>query len=275
MQFIMFTKHVQEYDLPKLVKALKSIGLDGADLCVRPGYPVTPENSLKMLPEAVKAFAAEGMKVPLITTPGNFRDPNDKLSETVFEACGKAGVKLIKLGYWVMEPTGDFWKLFAECRKALEGFAKLGKKYGVKAVMHTHSGAYMFLNASAAYQLADGIDPKEIGVFLDTGHLTMCGEPIHMAISIVKKYLSCFAFKDLLRMPTKVETPEAYVCETRKLGWGDVNWTTVCKALINAKVDDLPISLHSEYNFPADSVVDMTRVDLRFIKQMFSDVRGK
>lgn len=275
MQFIMFTKHLQDYDLPRLVKALKSIGLDGADLTVRPGYPVTPENCRKMLPEAVKAFAGEGLTVPLVTMPGDFKDPTAKAAEEVFAACGENGVKLIKLGYWVMDAAGDYWKMAADVKKALEGFAKLGRKHGAKPVIHTHSGAYMFLNASAAHHLIHDMDPKEIGVFLDTGHLSMCGEPMYMAISIVKPYVSCFAFKDLHRLPVKTDSPEAYVCETRKLGWGEVNWKTVCKSILDAHLEQLPISLHSEYNLPADSVADMTRIDLRFIKKVFTDLGVK
>ena len=266
----MFTKHLQEYDLKKLVTALKSIGLDGADLCVRPGYPVTPENCDRMLKEAVNAFAAEGMSIPLVTTPGNFRDPAGAMSEKLFAACAAAGVKLIKLGYWVLEPSGSYDELFSECRRRLEGFAKLAAKYAVKAVSHTHSGSYMGLNASHALLLLNGLDPASIGVFLDAGHLSLCGEPMYMAIGIVKKYLSCFAFKDIARLDTKTDSVEANVTETRKLGWGGVNWNTVVKSVIAAEVQELPISLHSEYNMPADSVVDMTRIDLRYIKELFA-----
>ena len=99
MKFIMFTKHLQEYSLPAPVKALKSIGMDGADLCVRPGFPVDPGNCRKMLPEAVKAFDGEGMSIPLVTAPGDFLDPADGVCESLYDACGASGVGLIKLGY--------------------------------------------------------------------------------------------------------------------------------------------------------------------------------
>ena len=42
MKFIMFTKHLQGLDIRGIMDALKSVGVEGADLCVRPGYPVTP-----------------------------------------------------------------------------------------------------------------------------------------------------------------------------------------------------------------------------------------
>ena len=42
MKYIMFTKHLQELDIPGIINALKSVGVAGADLCVRPGYPSQP-----------------------------------------------------------------------------------------------------------------------------------------------------------------------------------------------------------------------------------------
>ena len=65
MQFIMFTKHLQGLDLPEIVAALQSVGVEGADLCVRPGYPVHPENAERALPDAARRFAEEGLSIPL------------------------------------------------------------------------------------------------------------------------------------------------------------------------------------------------------------------
>ncbi len=45
MQFIMFTKHLEGKDIGGIIEALRSVGVTGADLCVRPDYPVTPPNT--------------------------------------------------------------------------------------------------------------------------------------------------------------------------------------------------------------------------------------
>lgn len=276
MQFIMFTKHLEGFDLPQIVAGIKSVGLDGADLCVRPGYPITPENSDQMLKKAVQMFADEGLSVPLVTTPGNFTDPKAADAERLYAACGEAGVRLLKLGYWVMKPDEDYWKKADGVLKALKGFAKLSRKYGVKSLVHTHSGPYMGLNVSAGLQLVGEFEPEEVGLFLDAGHLTMCGEPMFMAISMGGKYVSCFAFKDLVRLPGSWGGREVYYPHTRRLGWGAVDWDEVVKSIIDAGLQDLPISLHSEYGgIPAESVLDIARVDLRFIKQKFQEVGGK
>ena len=44
MKYIMFTKHLRGLDIPGIIGALHSVGVEGADLCVRPGYPVNPDN---------------------------------------------------------------------------------------------------------------------------------------------------------------------------------------------------------------------------------------
>ena len=64
--FIMFTKHLEGYDIPQIIDALKRSGVEGADLCVRPGYPVNPENAGAQLPAAAKRFADEGLSLSLI-----------------------------------------------------------------------------------------------------------------------------------------------------------------------------------------------------------------
>ena len=100
MKFIMFTKHLEGLGVPGIIKALKSVGVEGADLCVRPGYPVNPENAATALPAAAKQFAEEGLSIPLVTTPGDFIRPDVDYAERLYAACGAAGVKHIKLGYW-------------------------------------------------------------------------------------------------------------------------------------------------------------------------------
>ena len=110
MKFIMFTKHLEGLEIPEIMKSLKSAGVEGADLCVRPGYPVNPENVDKALPEAARRFTGEGLCIPLVTTPGDFVTPSVDYADRLYAACGKAGVGHIKLGYWHWSPDNDYWE---------------------------------------------------------------------------------------------------------------------------------------------------------------------
>ncbi|MDA0709501.1 MAG: TIM barrel protein [bacterium] len=272
LTYIMFTKHLEGMDVAGIISSLKSVGVQGADLCVRDGYPVNPGNIAKALPAAAKQFADAGLCIPLVTAPGDFNRPDIEYADRYFGACGQAGVGHIKLGYWHWSPEKHYWTQLDEVRGWMEGFQKLSEKHGVKTVVHNHSGKSMGLNSCAAMNVVKGFDPKHIGVFSDPGHLSICGEPIEMALDIVRDYLSVLAFKDLVRQRpmggTKQGTPTG---GTMRLGQGFGDWPALVKTLKRLKFEG-PISFHSEYvGEPVDTVIDLARIDVRFFNTMLAE----
>jgi len=262
--WIMFTKHLEGYNLDQIVDGLKRGGVEGADLCVRPGYPVNPQNAATELPAAAKRFADEGLQIPLITTPGDFTDASVDYAESLFEACAQAGVKLVKLGYWSME-EGGYWATIDRCRKRLEGFAKLAEKTGVKPVVHNHSGSTMGLNSSSVMNIVGEFDPNLVGVFTDVGHLSIVGEPYPMALDIVKDYIAAVAFKDLIKQKFMQDGKPVWRIDVVPLGMGFGDFPTVMKLLKDMQFSG-PISFHCEYSrLPAESVVLQCGIDTRFI----------
>lgn len=261
----MFTKHLEGLDIPEIITALQSVGVDGADLCVRPGYPVNPENAEKELPTAAKHFAEAGLSIPLVTTPGNFLDPFSDEAVRVFAAAGEAGVENIKLGYWHWHAEdGGYWSQVDFIRTQLDGFAKLSDTHGPRTCIHNHSGTSMGLNSCAVMNLVKGFDPQHIGVFADTGHLSIVGEPINMALDIVRSHLAVIAFKDLAR------TPGMKGGKVVRMGKGFVDWETAIATLKSMEYAG-PVSFHSEYGGePVDSVIDLARVDVRFIRNLMN-----
>src|SRR5262245_13205435 len=117
MRFVYFTKTLQPLDVAGLLAFFKEVGLDGADLAVRPGYPVNPDNALTELPRASKALEAAGLAIGLVTAPTNLTDPEGKAAQTLFDACGKAGVPAVKIGYFPYK--GKYDAALAEARKRL------------------------------------------------------------------------------------------------------------------------------------------------------------
>ena len=77
----------------------------------------------------------------------------------------QAGVAHVKLGYWHWQPDTPYWTQLDEVRGFMEGFQALSEKYGVKTVIHNHSGASMGLNACAAMNIVKDCDPQYVGVF--------------------------------------------------------------------------------------------------------------
>lgn len=269
-QKIVFTKHFLGLNIDQLIEVMKYIGVDGVDLCVRPGYPVEPENVRKTLPEAAKKFNDAGLIIGLITTPVDFIDPKKPEVEILFDACRISNVKLIKLGYWYMNKEG-YWKTVEKVRKEIEQFIKLAEKYQVKILIHNHSGSTMGLNSSSVMNLIKGFDPKYVGVFADTGHLSLVGEPLPMALNIVKEYLSAVAVKDIIRERIIIEGKRKWQMRVVPLGEGFVDWETLINLLLDMNYKG-PISFHSEYGgYEIEDLIDQTKMDMRFFKRIFNE----
>ena len=272
MQFIMFTKHLEGLTLAEIAGKLKSVGVTGADLCVRDGYPVNPGNIERALPEARRVLSDEGLSIPLVTAPGDFTTTALDYAESYYQACGENGVKHIKLGYWHWSPGSDYWAELDRVRKELDGFQRLSEKTGVKTVVHNHSGHSMGLNSSAVMHVVQGFDPRHVGVFADVGHLSICGEPIDMALNIVREYLAVMSFKDLTRMQEVRNGERRWTVDVVRLGTGFGDWNTALSTL-KAQGFDGPVSMHSEYGgVPVDTVVDLARSDLRFIRNLMDQL---
>lgn len=265
--WIMFTKHLEGWDLGQIMDGLQRAGIQGADLCVRPGYPVNPENAATELPRAARQFAEEGLCIPLITTPGDFISADMDYAESLFAACAEAGVGLVKLGYWHMDSDG-YWATLDRCRQHLEGFAKLAEKTGVKPIVHNHSGATMGLNSCAMMHLMHGFDPALVGVFADVGHLSIVGEPYPMALDIVKEYLSAVAFKDLVR---KKNPDGNWGIDVWPLGMGFGNFPQAM-ALLRDQGFSGPISFHCEYGrMTPEQIIHQCRIDTLYIESIMAE----
>ncbi len=270
MKKVMFTKHLEGYDIGRIIESFASIGIEGADLCTRPDCPVSPENCEQAMPAAAKQFADAGMSIQICTTPGDFTDPAIDYADRLYAACGASGVRAIKLGYWHWSPEVRYWQHLDEIRRYMEGFAKLSEKHGVKTVVHNHSGHSMGLNSVAAMNIVKGFDPEHIGIFTDPGHLSLCGEPIDMALDIVRDYVSILAFKDILLQRSLTEPPGRPSQKVMRMGQGLVNWPLVVEGLRGLDFNG-PVSFHSEYaGETPQTVVDLARIDVRFFNSLLA-----
>ena len=272
MKKIMFTKHLAGLDVPGIIRSLHAATVQGADLCVRDGYPVNPDNIHTALPEAARDLAADGLSIPLVTAPGDFIRPDIDYAERYYGACGQAGVGHVKLGYWHWTPGTHYWDFLDEIRGWMEGFQKLSEKTGVKTVVHNHSGASMGLHSCSAMNVVKGFDPDHVGIFTDCGHLSICGEPIEMAVDIVRDYVAVFALKDLARSGTLGGAlTGASGGKVVRFGHGFVDWSGLAKALKSIDFDG-PLSFHSEYSGESvETVIDLCRIDVRFFDGAYNN----
>jgi len=257
MKLVMFSKTLKDKDAAGLLETAKKHRLDGFDLCVREGYTVNPGNAGAELPKLVKALAAEGIGVPMVTGPGDLIWPNHPDAEGILAAMSAAGVPLLKLGYVHWEPHSDYWQRVDEIRRAFAKWEKLGEKYGAKIAYHTHSChgnvRYMGLNCAALMHLVKDFNPRHIGAYIDAGHLAVDGEPFDFGLGMVRNWLAAVALKDVLPHREDAGDEGRVGHHWVTAGQGVVAWSKVF-AELHAIGFAGPLSVHCEYEAkdPAD-----------------------
>jgi sugar phosphate isomerase/epimerase len=265
MQYVYFTKTLKDLDVMGLAAFCKDIGVNGVDLTVRPGYPVNPDNAATALPEAVKVLRDARLIVGLVSIATDVNDPDDKTARTVFDACAKAAVPAIKMGYFAYKaPFDDALK---EARTRLAGFAKLAEQSNVRVLYHTHSGANLGNNCAGLRLLLQDLDPHHVGAYVDTGHTAVNGGPIRMELEIVRPWLSMLAIKDMLWEKKDDKDWQYHVVPA---GDGIVRWNEVAQGVKECRFNGT-ISLHGEYETKdLDERKALAKRELEFLKKQLA-----
>lgn len=258
MQIILFTKIFTGGSVEDIGRAAQKLGFDGLDLAVRAGQCIEPSHARHALPQAVETWKEFDLAVPMITLDGHHIDPSTSEIESIFEACRDAEIPFIKLGYWQWRAQQEYWDGVSEIRRALEGFQKLGEKYGVCSLLHTHAGPHYGSNASGVMHLLHGFDPQHVAAYLDPAHQVIQGEPAALAFSIAAPYLRMIGVKNARYFRPQTSDDEsaskenaAWQSEWCLLEDGLVDWPAVLAALRQAEYCG-PLSFHATYSQARD-----------------------
>jgi sugar phosphate isomerase/epimerase len=263
MRYVYFTKLLKDLDVKALVAFCKEVGLDGVDLAVRPGYPVTPDNAATALPEAAKVIRDAGLTIGLVTADTKLIDPTGKPAVALFEACARAEVPAIKIGYFPYKAPFD--EALKDARTRMAGFAKLAERTRVKACYHTHSGLMIGNNAASLRMLLQDLDPHHVGAFVDTGHTAVNGGPIRMELDLVRPWLTLLAIKDMLWQKDRSGWKYSVV----PAGQGIVHWADVAAGLKETKFTGT-VSVHGEYETESlDERRKLAKEELALLKKHF------
>ncbi|MCK4819215.1 sugar phosphate isomerase/epimerase [bacterium] len=266
MKLIVFSKMFKDKNPEDLVNLAQEYGFDGYDLCVRPGYPVSPDNADEKLKEVSKLFEQNGLSIPMVTAPGDLLFPEHPAAEPILAAMDKANIRLFKLGYFKFDAlTQDYWEEVDKIRRAFEEWQKLAKRYNIRICYHTHSNRCMGLNCSALAHLINGFDSKYIGAYIDPGHMTVEGEEFSFGTAIIKKYLSIIALKDVLLERETHGGHGKVVSKWVKAGEGMVDWTAVFSELTRLGFNG-PLSVHCEFEVPANEFLNAFKHEINFFK---------
>ncbi len=268
MRFIMFTKMLQKKSIDELIALAKEWGLDGYDLCVRPDYPVSPENALEEMPKAVAKMREAGLWIPMVTAPGDWTSPDMQYVPEVLEAMDKADVRLLKLGYFrYMAETDDYQEKLLDCRETLRSWAPLARKHHIRILYHTHSNSYMGLNGASLAHLLEGMDPSVFGAYLDAGHMRAEGEDFTRAYGMLTPWLQAISVKDVRLDRVEVNGHGKVQNFWTTAGNGCVDWTAVFTWL-HKKNWDKPISIHCEFKCEPQDFEENARKEVAFFRRM-------
>lgn len=272
MQFLMFSKHLQVYPVEKAGELIKSLGFDGVDLTVRPGGHIDPQEVTYSLPRALRALEALGLSVPMITTA--ITSAGDPGAEKTFATAGECGVKVLKLGYWPYTQWGTLKKLLEETKRSLKGIEQLALRFGVQAVLHTHSGNFLTANPAFVAWLIKDYDSRALGAYPDPGHMAVEGglSGWKMGLDLLKERTSVLAIKDFGWFREENKGPKAWTAKLVPLEEGITPWPEVFGYLRQWGWDGL-VTFHSEYqgshsfrDLSTEELLEQTRKDFHYLK---------
>jgi len=133
-----FTKCLQFLDYDKMAETLARQGFDGADLTVRPGGQVLPENVETDLPKVMKALQKVGIGSKMIVT--NINNSEDKYTRPILKTMANLGIKYYRMGYFDYDAGKSMPQNLDEIKRSFEKLEKLNREYGISGNYQNHSG---------------------------------------------------------------------------------------------------------------------------------------
>jgi sugar phosphate isomerase/epimerase len=269
-----FSKCLQFLNYEELGETVARLGFNGADLTVRKGGHIFPENVKTDLPKVVKSLRKAGVDAPMIATDIN--DASLPLTETVLGTASDAGVGYYRMGYYKYDSKLPVFQNLDNFKWKLEQLEKINRKYNIKGGYQNHSGPWGMMGGAVwdlHYVLKD-FSPEYVGVQYDVAHSTVeGGYSWVLALKIIEPWINSLAIKDFLwERGTK-----RWEMKCVPLGDGMVDfkkYANEARSLLATK----PITIHAEYDLggaelgksnptmPAEKIYKYLKNDLQYLR---------
>jgi len=243
--------------VPQPGEFVASMGFDGIELPVRPGYQVELE-SVEELPVMANRLANFGVRILSVAGPTD---------EATMAACAEAGVSIIRT--MVRVGPGGYLATEAKTQKEFDALVPLLDRYGVTIGVQNHCDRFV-CNAMGLRHLIEKYDPRHIGAVWDAAHNALNGEDRELALDIIWSHLCMVNFKNAFwRRVTGLEAEYA----EWKHHWtsgrqGLAPWPRVAAELKARNYEGI-ICLTAEYD-DHDSVDRLIAEDIAFARSLFS-----
>lgn len=247
MQTLLFTKSLAGRTGNELAALGQDLGVDGFELCVRDGHPVTPATVTTTLPPLVETLRRHHLQVPLLSLPTSLTDPDTPEAEAILATMATCAIPFAKLGYFHFRGGNEnYAAALSRAQSQLAGWQIRAERHGVTVLYHQHSGDCLGASACGLAQLLADSDPHFVGATLDPAHLLIDGEAFAYALAVVRPWLQAVSLKDVLLQRRDANGHGAVEVEWVTAGRGMVDWTAVWAGLDAAGFAGL-CSVHAEF----------------------------
>jgi sugar phosphate isomerase/epimerase len=271
-----FTKCLQFLNFDELATVLAEQGFDGADLAVREGGQILPENVETELPKALKALRKQGVDSNMIVTKIN--NAEDPLSERIIRTMADLGIQYYRMGYLNYNDKKSIPENLDLIKFQVEKLEMLNRKYGVTGNYQNHSGTRVGGPVWDLYEVLKDRNPEFIGVQYDVRHATVeGGQSWPLGMKLLAPWIRTTDLKDFIW--AKNEKGQ-WKIKNVPLGEGMVDFKMYFEMYKSMKIE-APVSIHYEYdlggaekgkNNPAMSREEIClwlKKDITFLKNEF------
>ena len=270
-----FAKCLQFLDYGPMAEVVARLGFDGADLTVRNGGQVLPENVERDLPLAVNALRKAGVDAPMIAT--GIIDADDQLSGRVLGTASELGIKYYRMGYFRYDPSKTIIQNLDGHKRAMEKLEKLNRKYQIHGGYQNHSGSAEMVGGPVwdLHYLLKDFDPQYIGVQYDVMHATVeGGYSWPLGFKLLLPWIRTLDFKDFV---WEKDSSGNWRRKVVPMGEGMVQFKKYFEE-IKKLTSDAPVSIHYEYDLggaehgnrepkmPAEEIYRKLKKDLDFLR---------
>lgn len=237
-----FTKCLQFLEIGKMGEFLAGLGFEGADLTVRKGGQILPENIASDLPKAVRLLNQSGIQVPMIVT--DVIDPDDPETERILGVAAQNGVKHYRTGYLNYDIKKTVPQNLEEHKRLIEKLEKINRKYNIHGAYQNHSGTRVGGPVWDLYWLIKDCDPAFLGVQYDIRHAVCEGGiswPVGM--KLLSPWIRTVDVKDFFWK----KVGDNWKITNVPLGEGMVDFDAWLKQYVTLGITG-PVSMHFEYD---------------------------
>ncbi|WP_372949253.1 sugar phosphate isomerase/epimerase family protein [Mariniphaga sp.] len=271
-----FTKCLQFLSYEEIAEVLAKHGFAGADLTVRPGGQVLPENVERDLPKVLKALRNAGVDSFMVTTSLN--NPDDAFTRPILKTMADLGIRYYRTGYLDYDHSKSIPENLEKHKITFEKLEKLNREYGVTGNYQNHSGRRVGGPVWDLYELLKDRNPEFIGVQYDIRHATVeGGVSWPLGLRLLAPWIRTTDIKDFIW--EKNEKGE-WKIKNVPLGEGMVDFKTYFELYKNLEIEG-PVSIHYEYDLggaehgsqnpemPLDEISLWLIKDLYFLENQF------